>query len=139
MGFIIFSPEFPSSTKRNSSVLGMEDSDGVLQPKKYYLGFAVLLLILGFCFRFYEVAVQGFWKGIVISLIVSIFIYNFRFYLLWKHSKEGFLFQFGTTVLSFFVHLAVLVLFIWRGEREGFVIGFFIAHFANLLILVFAR
>ncbi|MGJ4747582.1 hypothetical protein ACQV5M_14575 [Leptospira sp. SA-E8] len=117
----------------------MKDSEGLLRPKKYYLGFVILLLIFGSWFQFYEVGVPGFWKGIVISLIVSLFISNFRFYLLWKHSKEGFLFQFGTTVLSFFIHLAVLVLFIWRGEREGFVIGFFIAHFANLLILVFAR
>ncbi|EMJ97132.1 MULTISPECIES: hypothetical protein [unclassified Leptospira] len=117
----------------------MKDSDGLLQPKKYYLGFAVLLLAFGVWFRFFAVPDPGFWKGIVISLLVSLSIYNFRFYLLWKHSKEGFPFQFGTTVLSFFIHLAVLVLFIWRGEREGFVIGFFIAHFANLLILVFAR
>ncbi|PJZ25463.1 hypothetical protein CH352_14535 [Leptospira hartskeerlii] len=117
----------------------MKESNGVLQPRKYYFGFVILLLIFGLWFRFYEVPDPAFWKGIVISLLLSLFIYNFRFYLLWKHSKEGFLYQFGTTVLSFFIHLAVLVLFIWRGEREGFVIGFFIAHFANLLILVFAR
>ncbi|PJZ49052.1 hypothetical protein [Leptospira saintgironsiae] len=117
----------------------MKDSDGELKPKKYYLGFVLILLIFGLWFLFFEVSDQSFWKGIVISLLVSLLIYNFRFYLLWKHSKEGFFLQFGTTVLSFFIHLAVLVLFIWRGEGEGFVIGFFIAHFANLLILVFAR
>ncbi|TGK42220.1 hypothetical protein [Leptospira andrefontaineae] len=119
--------------------MGKKDADGELQPKKYYLGFVLLLLIFGLWFRSYEVPDSAFWKGIVISLFLSLLIYNFRFYLLWKHSKEGFLIQFGTTVLSFFIHLAVLVLFIWRGEHEGFVIGFFIAHFANLLILVFAR
>ncbi|TGL28408.1 hypothetical protein EHQ52_19275 [Leptospira koniambonensis] len=117
----------------------MKDSDGVLQPKKYYFGFVILLLIFGSWYWFYGASYPSIWKGIVISLIISLPINHFRFYNLWKHSKEGFLIQFGTTVLSFFIHLAVLVLFIWRGEREGFVIGFFIAHFANLLILVFAR
>ncbi|TGL64583.1 hypothetical protein EHQ64_01675 [Leptospira sarikeiensis] len=117
----------------------MGNSDGLLDPKKYYIGFLILVLIFGVLFYFLPTAPIGFWKGLCLSLLLSLFIYNFRFYLLWKHSKEGFLLQFGTTVLSFFIHSAVLVLFIWRGEREGFVIGFFIAHFANLLILVFAR
>ncbi|EQA45093.1 hypothetical protein LEP1GSC050_2268 [Leptospira broomii serovar Hurstbridge str. 5399] len=56
-----------------------------------------------------------------------------------KNPTDGVNAQLGTNVLFFFIHTACLFTFLWMGEREGFVIGFFIAHFANILILVFAR
>ncbi len=117
----------------------MSGSEGLFRAKKYYAGLAFILILFGGFAFFGDVPFPGFWKGIILSFFLSLVSYSIRFYLLWKHSQDGFLAQFGTSVLFFFIQAACLFLFIWRGEREGFVIGFFIAHFANLLILVFAR
>ncbi|TGK55145.1 hypothetical protein EHQ27_01420 [Leptospira wolffii] len=117
----------------------MSDSEGVLKPKKYYLGFFLLLIGFEILRNYLGPMDPGLWKGAIWALGLSFAAYSIRFFLLWKHSKDGLVSQLGTSVLFFWAQAACLLVFIWRGEREGFVIGFFIAHFANLLIVVFAR
>ncbi|PJZ68703.1 hypothetical protein CH373_08510 [Leptospira perolatii] len=115
------------------------DDSGVLKPRKYFIGASVLTL---FCTGWYFIApnpILGFWKGVLVSLLISFCYSGIRLYILQKHSKDGLSAQFGTTVLFFFAQAVCLATFLWGGEGQGFVIGFFIAHFANLLILVFAR
>ncbi|TGK04860.1 hypothetical protein EHO59_08365 [Leptospira semungkisensis] len=116
-----------------------EGGEGLLKPRKYYIGAFFLLLVCWVCYGSLPEPFSGFWKGVFLSLLLSFGFYSLRFYILSKLPKEDFSAQLGTTVLSLLTQTAGLLLFIWMGEREGFILGFFIAHFANILILVFAR
>ncbi|EPG76358.1 hypothetical protein LEP1GSC058_1305 [Leptospira fainei serovar Hurstbridge str. BUT 6] len=113
--------------------------EGLLNPKKYLFGALLVSLVFLILFQFGPDLNFGFWKGVASSLLLSFFSYSIRFYILLKNSTGALNAQLGTNVLFFFIQIACLFTFLWMGEREGFIIGFFIAHFANILILVFAR
>ncbi|TGK10208.1 hypothetical protein EHO60_10200 [Leptospira fletcheri] len=113
--------------------------EGRLDPKRYFLGFVGLLLLIAGEFWFGPKLNVSVWKGVAVSLVLSFASYSIRFFLLSRNFSNAVSAQLGTNVLFFFIQMACLLAFLSRGEGEGFVIGFFIAHFANLLILVFAR
>ncbi|EQA62488.1 hypothetical protein [Leptospira alexanderi] len=105
--------------------------------KKYLLGLLILVFALLLIFQVYFPD-RNFLSGSILALFLLFPFYLLKIFVIVRYPKKGVEIQMGIMAVSFFCNGIALWAAVSQNDSSDFIIGFLIAHFSHILIVVFA-